>query len=188
MTWWASSSDTADPRRRTPSSSGRSRSRPVNAARAPPPRCWTRLCGQPPSDRSRPPSRRTTNRRTSCSTRAPTGGARRCAWPASSPRASSRTITKPKCCTGSGPSSPLRLHKNRSAVNVFESVESEVRSYCRGWPVVFDRGVGAWLYDEDGNGYLDFFAGAGALNYGHNNPVLKQVVIDYLQREGVKQA
>jgi len=73
-------------------------------------------------------------------------------------------------------------------VNVFESVESEVRSYCRGWPVVFDRGVGAWLYDEDGNGYLDFFAGAGALNYGHNNPVLKQVVIDYLQRDGVTHA
>jgi diaminobutyrate-2-oxoglutarate transaminase len=73
-------------------------------------------------------------------------------------------------------------------VNVFESVESEVRSYCRGWPVVFDRGTGAWLYDEDGNEYLDFFAGAGALNYGHNNPVLKKAVIDYLQRDGVTHA
>jgi diaminobutyrate-2-oxoglutarate transaminase len=73
-------------------------------------------------------------------------------------------------------------------VNVFESVESEVRSYCRTWPVVFDRGLGAWLYDEDGNGYLDFFAGAGALNYGHNNPVLKQAVIGYLQRDGVTHA
>ena len=73
-------------------------------------------------------------------------------------------------------------------MNVFESVESEVRSYCRGWPVVFDRGTGAWLYDEDGNEYLDFFAGAGALNYGHNNPVLKQAVIDYLQRDGVTHA
>jgi diaminobutyrate-2-oxoglutarate transaminase len=73
-------------------------------------------------------------------------------------------------------------------VNVFESVESEVRSYCRGWPVVFDRGTGAWLYDEDGNGYLDFFAGAGALNYGHNNPVLKQAVVDYIMRDGVTHA
>jgi diaminobutyrate-2-oxoglutarate transaminase len=73
-------------------------------------------------------------------------------------------------------------------VNVFESVESEVRSYCRSWPVVFDRATGARLYDEDGNGYLDFFAGAGALNYGHNNPVLKQAVIDYLQRDGVTHA
>lgn len=73
-------------------------------------------------------------------------------------------------------------------MNVFESIESEVRSYCRSWPVVFDRASGAWLYGEDGRGYLDFFAGAGALNYGHNNPVLKQAVIDYIQRDGVTHA
>jgi diaminobutyrate-2-oxoglutarate transaminase len=70
-------------------------------------------------------------------------------------------------------------------VNVFETVESEVRSYCRSWPVTFDRATGSWLYDEDGNAYLDFFAGAGALNYGHNNPVLKRALMDYLQRDGV---
>ena len=73
-------------------------------------------------------------------------------------------------------------------MDVFETVESEVRSYSRGWPVVFDRGTGSWLHDEDGNAYLDFFAGAGALNYGHNNPVLKQAVIDYIQRDGVTHA
>jgi diaminobutyrate-2-oxoglutarate transaminase len=73
-------------------------------------------------------------------------------------------------------------------VNVFETVESEVRSYCRSWPVTFDRATGSWLYDEDGNAYLDFFAGAGALNYGHNNPVLKQALVDYLQRDGVTHA
>ncbi|OLF08975.1 diaminobutyrate--2-oxoglutarate transaminase [Actinophytocola xanthii] len=72
-------------------------------------------------------------------------------------------------------------------MNVFQSVESEVRSYCRGWPVVFDRATGSWLYDEDGRGYLDFFAGAGALNYGHNNPVLKRALLDYLERDGVTQ-
>ena len=73
-------------------------------------------------------------------------------------------------------------------MNIFETVESEVRSYCRSWPVVFDRATGSWLYDEDGNAYLDFFAGAGALNYGHNNPVLKAALIDYLQRDGVTHA
>jgi diaminobutyrate-2-oxoglutarate transaminase len=64
-------------------------------------------------------------------------------------------------------------------------IESEVRSYCRSWPVVFDRAVGSRIYDETGRAYLDFFAGAGALNYGHNNPVLKRAVIDYIQRDGV---
>jgi diaminobutyrate-2-oxoglutarate transaminase len=73
-------------------------------------------------------------------------------------------------------------------VNVFESIESEVRSYCRSWPVVFDRATGSWLYEEDGTPYLDFFAGAGALNYGHNNPVLKRALIDYIERDGVTHA
>ncbi|GAA4105072.1 MULTISPECIES: diaminobutyrate--2-oxoglutarate transaminase [Streptomyces] len=71
------------------------------------------------------------------------------------------------------------------ALSVFESLESEVRSYCRGWPAVFDRAQGARLTDEDGHSYLDFFAGAGSLNYGHNNPVLKRALLDYIERDGI---
>jgi diaminobutyrate-2-oxoglutarate transaminase len=67
-----------------------------------------------------------------------------------------------------------------SAVAVFEELESEVRGYCRSWPVVFDRARGSWLYDEHGRAYLDFFCGAGALNYGHNNELLKRPLVDYL--------
>ncbi|MDQ4104333.1 MAG: diaminobutyrate--2-oxoglutarate transaminase [Actinomycetota bacterium] len=69
-------------------------------------------------------------------------------------------------------------------MNVF-TLESKVRSYCRSWPTTFDRAIGSRLYDEKGRAYLDFFAGAGALNYGHNNPVLKRAVIDYLERDRV---
>ncbi|CAL99833.1 diaminobutyrate aminotransferase [Saccharopolyspora erythraea NRRL 2338] len=69
--------------------------------------------------------------------------------------------------------------------NIFESLESEVRSYCRTWPAVFDVAKGSYLYAEDGTAYLDFFAGAGALNYGHNNPVLKRKLLEYLERDGV---
>lgn len=67
-----------------------------------------------------------------------------------------------------------------SSVEIFSQRESVVRSYCRTWPVVFDRAVGSWLYDDEGRAFLDFFAGAGALNYGHNNPMLKQALLDYL--------
>jgi diaminobutyrate-2-oxoglutarate transaminase len=73
-------------------------------------------------------------------------------------------------------------------MDVFHALESDVRSYCRSWPVVFDRATGSLLWDEDGRPFLDFFAGAGALNYGHNNPVLKQAVLDYLARDGVTHA
>jgi diaminobutyrate-2-oxoglutarate transaminase len=70
-------------------------------------------------------------------------------------------------------------------MNVFETLESEVRSYCRSWPTVFDRASGSWLYDEHDRAYLDFFAGAGALNYGHNNPVLKRSLLDYLAADRI---
>ncbi|WP_435592000.1 diaminobutyrate--2-oxoglutarate transaminase [Nocardia sp. bgisy118] len=68
---------------------------------------------------------------------------------------------------------------------IFEALESNVRGYCRSWPTVFDTASGAWLRDEQGRDYLDFFAGAGALNYGHNNPVLKRALIDYLVGDGI---
>ncbi|MFI5801294.1 diaminobutyrate--2-oxoglutarate transaminase [Streptomyces sp. NPDC051561] len=71
------------------------------------------------------------------------------------------------------------------APNVFESLESEVRSYCRGWPTVFERARGSWLTDENGRDYLDFFSGAGALNYGHNNPVLRRALMSYLESDGI---
>jgi diaminobutyrate-2-oxoglutarate transaminase len=70
-------------------------------------------------------------------------------------------------------------------VNIFETLESGVRGYSRSWPAVFDRATGSWLYDEDGHAYLDFFAGAGALNYGHNNPRLKRALLDYLAEDRV---
>jgi diaminobutyrate-2-oxoglutarate transaminase len=68
---------------------------------------------------------------------------------------------------------------------VFEHLESEVRSYSRAWPVIFDRAHGARLHDTDGNAYIDFFSGAGALNYGHNHPVLKRALLDYLAEDRV---
>ena len=72
-----------------------------------------------------------------------------------------------------------------SATSIFDQLESEVRSYSRSWPAVFATASGAWLRDEDGNEYLDFFAGAGALNYGHNNAVLKDALVDYLVGDGL---
>jgi diaminobutyrate-2-oxoglutarate transaminase len=70
-------------------------------------------------------------------------------------------------------------------LGIFTARESAVRSYCRAWPTVFDQAAGSWLHGEDGRAYLDFFAGAGALNYGHNNPALKQALLDYLAGDRV---
>lgn len=70
-------------------------------------------------------------------------------------------------------------------VSVFESMESEVRLYCRTFPVVFNRARGAELHAEDGRMFIDFFCGAGSLNYGHNNPYIKRQVADYLAADGI---
>jgi diaminobutyrate-2-oxoglutarate transaminase len=70
-------------------------------------------------------------------------------------------------------------------MNIIDRLESEVRSYCRLWPVEFATAHGSTLYDVDGNGYIDFFAGAGVLNYGHNDPHLKRALLDYLGRDGI---
>jgi len=69
--------------------------------------------------------------------------------------------------------------------NIFERLESRVRSYCRDFPVVFKRARGAVLEDETGKQYLDFLAGAGTLNYGHNNPILKKKLQDYIESDGI---
>ncbi|MDN5686255.1 MAG: diaminobutyrate--2-oxoglutarate transaminase [Brachybacterium sp.] len=61
--------------------------------------------------------------------------------------------------------------------------ESEVRSYSRGWPVTFTHAKGSTLTAENGREYTDFFAGAGTLNYGHNHPELKKVVIDHFAED-----
>lgn len=68
---------------------------------------------------------------------------------------------------------------------IFQRLESNVRTYCRHFPVVFQRASGAELFDERGKRYLDFFAGAGALNYGHNPPRIREQLIAYLMRDGI---
>lgn len=69
--------------------------------------------------------------------------------------------------------------------SVFSTVESEVRSYCRNWPTVLTTAKDSWVTDIEGRRYLDFFAGAGALNYGHNNAQLKSALLEYLSGDGI---
>jgi diaminobutyrate-2-oxoglutarate transaminase len=70
-------------------------------------------------------------------------------------------------------------------LDLFQDNESDVRSYCRNFPIVFTAAQGATLIDQSGRTYIDFLAGAGALNYGHNNPVIKRRLIEYLEADGI---
>ena len=64
-------------------------------------------------------------------------------------------------------------------------IESQVRSYCRSFPVRFEHAKGARLETVDGDSYIDFLAGAGTLNYGHNHPVLKKALQKYIESDHI---
>lgn len=70
-------------------------------------------------------------------------------------------------------------------LKIFDRMESEVRGYVRSFPVIFQQARGSTLIDEAGREYIDFFSGAGTLNYGHNNPELKSKLLEYLEEDGL---
>lgn len=68
---------------------------------------------------------------------------------------------------------------------IFEERESQVRSYCRNFPIEFKGAKGAEIYSKEGERYIDFFAGAGAMNFGHNNPYIKSKILEYLSEDNI---
>ncbi|MFC4736352.1 diaminobutyrate--2-oxoglutarate transaminase [Bacillus daqingensis] len=70
-------------------------------------------------------------------------------------------------------------------LQLIEELESSVRSYVRSFPTVFTKARGYKMWDEAGKEYIDFFSGAGALNYGHNEPAMKKKLVDYILDDGI---
>ncbi len=68
---------------------------------------------------------------------------------------------------------------------IYERRESAVRSYARSMPRQFNRAQGVWMHDNQGGRYLDFLSGCSTLNYGHNHPLLKQALLDYVAADGI---
>ncbi len=48
--------------------------------------------------------------------------------------------------------------------------------------VVLVKGEGVWVYDVEGNKYLDCLSAYSAVSQGHNHPKIKQAMIDQLDR------
>jgi 4-aminobutyrate aminotransferase len=49
-------------------------------------------------------------------------------------------------------------------------------SYIKEYPLVVDRGEGPWVYDVDGNRYLDFMAGIAVTSTGHAHPQVVRAI------------
>ena len=74
---------------------------------------------------------------------------------------------------------------SKTDTSIFQRRESGVRSYARNFPKKFVKAQGSTLTTDDGNTYLDFLSGCSSLNYGHNHPVLKQALLDYIESDGL---
>jgi diaminobutyrate-2-oxoglutarate transaminase len=72
-----------------------------------------------------------------------------------------------------------------SEANVCERYESDVRSYCRSIPLEFAEGRNALLKTTRGEEYIDFLSGCGSLNYGHNDPDMRDALMKYMARNGI---
>ena len=66
--------------------------------------------------------------------------------------------------------------------------ESNARTYGTFFDRTFVRGSQASIWDVDGREYIDCLACAGALPLGHNHPIMRQALSDYLDGGGLTQA
>ncbi len=70
----------------------------------------------------------------------------------------------------------------RSAELLKLSSEVEPRCAADQTPVVWDHGEGVWVWDVDGNPYIDFTSGVLVSNLGHNHPGLVKAIQEQAPR------
>ncbi len=70
----------------------------------------------------------------------------------------------------------------RRAVEVFPGGVTHDTRYLQPHPLYIDRAAGSRKWDADGNEYVDFIGGHGALLLGHNHPVVSEAVREQLAK------
>lgn len=77
-------------------------------------------------------------------------------------------------------------HTDTAGVSgIYDRRESDARSYCRSFPTEFVKATNATMTDAAGRDYIDFLAGCSSLNYGHNDPDMKDALIAHIAADGV---
>src|SRR5699024_1648282 len=70
-------------------------------------------------------------------------------------------------------------------ISIFSERESEVRSYSRNLPAVFDISKGATITTVNGEEYTKCFGGTSANNYGHNDYDIKTALLKCIESDGI---
>ena len=77
------------------------------------------------------------------------------------------------------------LPAERMRMEIIERLESDVRSYCRSFPTVFDRAEGAHLFDDEGRTVPRLLRRRGRAQLRAQPPALRDALVEYLTRGGV---
>ena len=75
-----------------------------------------------------------------------------------------------------------KQHLQEASQYLAGGVSSNFRLGISPTPLVIERGVGALLYDVDGNELIDYYMGMGPIILGHNPQVIADAVTDQVQR------
>jgi len=82
----------------------------------------------------------------------------------------------------------MELHfaeEKREMIDYISDRESNARTYARDFQIVIKSGQNARVEDCEGNWYIDCLAGAGTLALGHNNPVIKRAMKEFIDSESI---
>jgi len=79
----------------------------------------------------------------------------------------------------------MTLTDTAGVSGIYDRRESDARSYCRSFPTEFVKATNATMTDAAGRDYIDFLAGCSSLNYGHNDPDMKDALIAHIAADGV---
>ncbi len=77
---------------------------------------------------------------------------------------------------------PTSFKLYQRAREVFPSGVTHDTRYLQPYPVTITRAAGSRKWDVDGNEYIDYFGGHGALLLGHNHPVVVEAVGKQLEQ------
>jgi ornithine--oxo-acid transaminase len=77
---------------------------------------------------------------------------------------------------------PSSKAASASTTTLIEQAEKWSAHNYHPLPVVLTRGEGVWVYDPDGNRYMDMLSAYSALNQGHRHPRIVQALKDQADR------
>jgi ornithine--oxo-acid transaminase len=76
----------------------------------------------------------------------------------------------------------LKVHTNTAPLNLVETEDRLGAQNYQPLDVVLCRGEGVWVWDVDGNKYLDCLAAYSAVNQGHCHPKIREALVAQARR------